>query len=85
MLVHELIIKPPFHKQKHKIHTSSKMPSESPNFWGDMPEEEYYTSVGVINSKSYFNTPYGKIFTQSFLPLNITNQPIKATVFMTHG
>ncbi|KAL8123023.1 hypothetical protein AgCh_011119 [Apium graveolens] len=53
------------------------------NFWGDMPEEEYYASQGVKNSKSYFQTPTGKIFTQSFLPLNDT--AIKASVFMTHG
>ncbi|XP_077211297.1 lysophospholipase 2 [Tasmannia lanceolata] len=58
------------------------MSSESPNFWGDTPEEEYYASQGVKNSKSYFDTPNGKIFTQEFLPLDL---PIKATVFMTHG
>ncbi|KAM1189174.1 hypothetical protein FF1_025058 [Malus domestica] len=53
-----------------------------PNFWGDMPEEEYYTSQGVRNTKSFFQTPNGQIFTQSFLPLD---QKVKATVFMTHG
>ncbi|KAK2358718.1 caffeoylshikimate esterase [Trifolium repens] len=57
--------------------------SEIPlNFWGNMPEEEYYTSQGVRNTKSHFETPNGKIFTQSFLPLNAD---IKATVYMTHG
>lgn len=61
------------------------MPSEQqqpPNFWGEMPEEDYYTSQGVRNTKSYFHTPNGKLFTQSFLPLDL---PIKGTVFMTHG
>ncbi|EOA39092.1 hypothetical protein CARUB_v10011835mg [Capsella rubella] len=66
------------------------MPSEAPatplspppNFWGDMPEEEYYTSQGVRNSKSYFETPNGKIFTQSFLPLD---GEIKGSVYMSHG
>ncbi|GFZ04105.1 lysophospholipase 2 [Actinidia rufa] len=53
-----------------------------PNFWGDAPEEEYYTSQGVRNTQSFFETPHGKIFTQSFLPLD---RPIKATVFMSHG
>ncbi|XP_028079638.1 caffeoylshikimate esterase-like [Camellia sinensis] len=53
-----------------------------PNFWGDMPEEEYYTSQGVTNTQSYFETPNGKIFNQSFLPLD---RPVKGTVFMTHG
>ncbi|KAF8370204.1 hypothetical protein HHK36_031756 [Tetracentron sinense] len=52
------------------------------NFWGDMPEDEYYTSQGVRNTQSYFETVNGKIFTQSFLPLDL---PIKGTVYMTHG
>ena len=54
------------------------------NFWGDLPEEDYYTSQGVKNSKQYFQTPHGKIFTQSFSPLS-ANTPVKASVFMTHG
>lgn len=54
------------------------------NFWGDMPEEEYYASQGVRNSKSYFDTPNGKLFTQSFLPAD-PEEPIKGTVYMTHG
>ncbi|XP_010535125.1 PREDICTED: caffeoylshikimate esterase [Tarenaya hassleriana] len=65
------------------------MPSEaeaaakSPaNFWGDIPEEEYYASQGVRNTKSFFETPNGKLFTQSFIPLDCE---IKATVYMTHG
>ncbi|PSS17889.1 Caffeoylshikimate esterase [Actinidia chinensis var. chinensis] len=58
------------------------MPPEPPpppslNFWGDAPQEEYYTSQGVRNTQSYFETPHGKIFTQSFLPLD---RPVKATV-----
>lgn len=58
-------------------------PPPPPNFWGDLPEEEYYKSQGVKNTKSYFQTPNGKIFTQSFLPADDTQ--IKGTVFMTHG
>ncbi|KAI7727403.1 hypothetical protein M8C21_009509, partial [Ambrosia artemisiifolia] len=48
------------------------------------PEHEYYTSQNLRNTKSYFQTPNATIFTQSWLPLD-PNQPIKATVFMTHG
>ncbi|KAJ0530516.1 putative 2-acylglycerol O-acyltransferase [Helianthus annuus] len=59
-------------------------PKPPPFFWGETPEPEYYTSQNVRNSKSYFQTPNGNIFTQSWLPLD-PNQPIKATVFMTHG
>ncbi|XP_023761792.1 caffeoylshikimate esterase [Lactuca sativa] len=55
-----------------------------PFFWGDTPEEEYYKSQGVRNSKSHFETPNGKIFTQSWLPLD-EDQPVKGVVFMTHG
>ncbi|KAK1414292.1 hypothetical protein QVD17_30036 [Tagetes erecta] len=58
------------------------LPPPPPFFWGDTPEDEYYKSQNVHNSKSFFQTPTAKIFTQSWLPLN---QPIKATVFMTHG
>jgi len=53
-----------------------------PYFWGDMPEGEYFTSQGVRNTKSYFETPNGKLFTQTFLPLE---GEIKGTVYMSHG
>ncbi|KAE8668606.1 Detected protein of unknown function [Hibiscus syriacus] len=49
---------------------------------GDMPEEEYYMSQGVRNTKSYFETPNDKLFTQSFLPLD---KKVKASIYMTHG
>lgn len=61
---------------------TSETPTTPPNFWGDTPEDEYYTSQGVKNTKSHFDSPYGKIFNQEFIPLD---QPIKGTVFMTHG
>nr|UTQ93903.1 caffeoyl shikimate esterase [Sinopodophyllum hexandrum] len=57
-------------------------PETPPNFWGDMPEEEYYTSQGIRNTKSYFDTINGKLFTQSFIPLD---GDVKGTVYMTHG
>lgn len=61
------------------------LPPPPPFFWGETPEEQYYASQGVRNSKTHFQTPYNtKIFTQSWLPLD-QNQPIKATIFMTHG
>lgn len=64
----------------------SESPAPPPNFWGDMPEEEYYTSQCVKNTKSYFKTSHGNIFTQSFLPLdNDVDLPVKGTLFMTHG
>ncbi|KAL6137699.1 hypothetical protein ACLB2K_062988 [Fragaria x ananassa] len=64
--------------------SASSAPETPPNFWGDTPAEEYYASQGVRHTQSYFETPNGKIFTQSFLPLD-PDLPIKATVFMTHG
>lgn len=52
------------------------------NFWGDMPEEEYYSSQGVKNTKEYFKTPHGTIFTQEFRPVG---EKAKAIVCLTHG
>ncbi|KAJ7278593.1 hypothetical protein O6H91_05G113600 [Diphasiastrum complanatum] len=52
------------------------------NFWGDLPEEEYYKSQGVKHSAGYFKTPNGQIFTNSFLPLDA--KP-KGIVCLTHG
>ncbi|KAL4559948.1 hypothetical protein LXL04_032094 [Taraxacum kok-saghyz] len=81
-------------KEVHPPPTSSSTMPPPPNlspfppattfFWGETPEEEFYKTQGVRNSKSYFETPNGKIFTQSWLPLD-EDQPVKAAVFMTHG
>ncbi|XP_011035632.1 PREDICTED: caffeoylshikimate esterase-like [Populus euphratica] len=62
--------------------SETQQPKTPHNFWGDMPEEEYYASQGVTNTQSYFETPDGKLFTQGFLPLD---KKVKATVYMTHG
>ncbi|KAL7114193.1 hypothetical protein ACP275_04G105200 [Erythranthe tilingii] len=72
---------PPEQTPAATVAVASPPPS---NFWGEMPEEEYYTSQGVRNTQSHFQTPHGKLFTQSFLPLDPT-RPVKASVFMTHG
>eukprot|EP00252_Welwitschia_mirabilis_P025497 TRINITY_DN7987_c0_g1_i1.p1 TRINITY_DN7987_c0_g1~~TRINITY_DN7987_c0_g1_i1.p1 ORF type:complete len:339 (+),score=5.45 TRINITY_DN7987_c0_g1_i1:32-1018(+) len=55
-----------------------------PNFWGDMPEAEYYASQGVTNKKEYFRTPNGTIFTQTWAPLD-QSAPTKGIVCVTHG
>lgn len=52
------------------------------NYWGDMPEEEFYAANGVINKKEYFKTPDGTIFTQEFLP--VKGKP-KGIVCLVHG
>ncbi|KAJ3673368.1 hypothetical protein LUZ60_006742 [Juncus effusus] len=58
-------------------------------FWGNHPDElEFYTSKGVKHHESYFQSPYGRIFTQSFHPINRETGeeiPIRGVVFMTHG
>ncbi|KAJ3686614.1 hypothetical protein LUZ61_015778 [Rhynchospora tenuis] len=68
---------------------SSPAPSAPRFFWGDQPEEaEYYASRGVKNHQSLFQSPYGRIFTQSFHPIDCKtgeHVPIKGVVFMTHG
>ncbi|CAA7403116.1 unnamed protein product [Spirodela intermedia] len=63
-------------------------PTVAKNFWGDMPEDEYYASQGVRNRQSYFTTPQGhRLFTQSFEPVGADGKllPVKASVYMTHG
>ncbi|KAL2650325.1 hypothetical protein R1flu_018453 [Riccia fluitans] len=53
-----------------------------PNFWGETPAQEYYESQGVKNQKELFETPQGRLFTQSWLPLN---EKPKGVVCLTHG
>ncbi|XP_042401799.1 caffeoylshikimate esterase-like [Zingiber officinale] len=64
-------------------------PAPTKYFWGDEPgEEEYYLSQGVQNQQIYFQSPHGRLFTQSFLPVDPATGdllPVKALVFMTHG
>ncbi|KAJ3673374.1 hypothetical protein LUZ60_006748 [Juncus effusus] len=58
-------------------------------FWGNHPEElEFFTSKGVKHQESYFQSPHGRIFTQSFHPIDPKSGnkiPIRGVVFMTHG
>lgn len=69
--------------------SSSPPPSSPPYFWGDSPSpEEYYHSQNILHHQSYFPTPHGRLFTQSFLPISPSSGellPIKATIFFTHG
>ncbi|KAJ4782302.1 alpha/beta-Hydrolases superfamily protein [Rhynchospora pubera] len=71
------------------IKMSSHVPSSPRFFWGDQPEEsDYYASRGVKNHQSFYQSPYGRIFTQSFHPIDretCEHVPIKGIVFMTHG
>ncbi|BBN11631.1 acylglycerol lipase [Marchantia polymorpha subsp. ruderalis] len=53
------------------------------NMWGDMPEDEYYASKGVKNAREEYESPQGKLFTQSWLPAG--DQPPKGLVCCTHG
>ncbi|KAJ4789223.1 alpha/beta-Hydrolases superfamily protein [Rhynchospora pubera] len=68
---------------------SSHVPPSPRFFWGDQPEEsDYYASRGVKNHQSFYQSPYGRIFTQSFHPIDretCEHVPIKGVVFMTHG
>lgn len=68
------------------------MSSSSPSpryYWGDSPApEEYYLSQNIRNHQSFFPTPHGNLFTQSFLPIDPASGdplPVRATVFLTHG
>ncbi|GAB2298706.1 hypothetical protein Dimus_032780 [Dionaea muscipula] len=60
-------------------------PKTSPlHYWGDTPEEDYYTQQGITSSKSYYTSPRGQtLFTRSWQPLPTT--PTRALFFMVHG
>jgi caffeoylshikimate esterase len=68
---------------------SSLVPASPRFFWGDQPEKEkFYASQGVKHHESFFQSPYGRIFTQSFHPIDHETGediPIKGVIFMTHG
>ncbi|KAK4369211.1 hypothetical protein RND71_013003 [Anisodus tanguticus] len=41
------------------------------NYWGNTPEEEYYTLQGIKSNNSFFTSPRGlSLFTKSWLPSN---------------
>ncbi|KAG5561536.1 hypothetical protein RHGRI_004544 [Rhododendron griersonianum] len=53
------------------------------NYWGNTPEEEYYSTQGIKSTKSFFTSPRGlTLFTRSWQPL--TAAP-RAAVCMVHG
>ncbi|KAH8942561.1 hypothetical protein BDL97_14G107700 [Sphagnum fallax] len=56
---------------------------ETQNYWGEMPEKEFYASQGVKHCKGYFNTQNGTIFTQAFLP--VKGEKPKGVVCLVHG
>ncbi|CAK9327416.1 unnamed protein product [Citrullus colocynthis] len=54
------------------------------NYWGNIPEEDYFASQRIKASKSFYTSPRGlKLFTRSWLPLPPT--PPRALIFMVHG
>lgn len=58
--------------------------SPAPFFWGSSPSpEDFYTSHNVSNSQSFFPSPFGRLFTQSWLPLS--HNPPLGLVFFSHG
>lgn len=56
------------------------------NFWGDTPEQDYFTLKGITGSKSYFTSPRGlNLFTRSWLPSSSSSSPPRGIIFMVHG
>ncbi|XAR59135.1 2-acylglycerol O-acyltransferase [Bertholletia excelsa] len=52
-------------------------------YWGNTPEEVYYSSQWIKSTKSFYTSPRGlTLFTRSWLPQ--TNPP-RALIFMVHG
>lgn len=54
------------------------------NYWGNTPEEEFYASNGVRNSKAFVKTREGTLFTQEFLPAAEGVKP-RGIVCLVHG
>ncbi|CAI9087531.1 OLC1v1021614C2 [Oldenlandia corymbosa var. corymbosa] len=64
------------------LQTRAAVKRQHPYYWGDTPEEEYYTSQGVKSTNSFYTSPRGiTLFTKSWLPLN----PPRGLLFMVHG
>ena len=59
-------------------------PEVRQNYWGNMPEEEFYASNGVRNSKAFVKTREGTLFTQEFLPSGEGVKP-RGIVCLVHG
>ncbi|PSR98567.1 Caffeoylshikimate esterase [Actinidia chinensis var. chinensis] len=68
---------------ERKEHQTSQPLQTYPYFWGNTPEEDYYTNHGIKSTKSFFTSPRGlTLFTRSWQP--ITALP-RGTIFMVHG
>ncbi|CAK9141570.1 unnamed protein product [Ilex paraguariensis] len=53
-------------------------------YWGNTPEQDYYTQQNIKSTKSFYTSPRGlTLFTRSWLPLTLT--PPRALIFMVHG
>lgn len=53
------------------------------NYWGNTPEEEYYTLKNIKSTKSFYTSPRGlSLFTRSWLPIT---SPPRGTICMIHG
>ncbi|CAK9152488.1 unnamed protein product [Ilex paraguariensis] len=54
------------------------------HYWGNTPEQDYYTQQNIKSTKSFYTSPRGlTLFTRSWLPLTLT--PPRALIFMVHG
>ncbi|KAI9198546.1 hypothetical protein LWI28_017954 [Acer negundo] len=52
------------------------------NYWGSIPEEEYYDQQGIKSTKSNYNSPRGlSFFTRSWIPIT----PPRGIICMVHG
>ncbi|KAK3188057.1 hypothetical protein Dsin_027618 [Dipteronia sinensis] len=52
------------------------------NYWGSIPEEEYYNQQGIKSTKSNYNSPRGlSFYTRSWIPIT----PPRGIICMVHG
>ncbi|CAL5345995.1 hypothetical protein CsSME_00030552 [Camellia sinensis var. sinensis] len=53
-------------------------------YWGNTPEEDYYSNQGIKSTKSFYTSPRGlTLFTRSWLPLS--SSPPRGVILMVHG
>ncbi|KAK4368362.1 hypothetical protein RND71_012154 [Anisodus tanguticus] len=54
------------------------------HYWGNTPEQDYYTHQGIKSTNSFFTSPRNlTLFTKSWLPN--TQTPPRGIIFMVHG
>ncbi|XP_007199495.2 caffeoylshikimate esterase [Prunus persica] len=70
-------------KEEESLLSTQTQSGQLLHYWGNTPEQEYYSLQGIKASKSFYTSPRGlKLFTRQWLPLL---SPPRGLIFMVHG